>query len=180
MANQQKYFIGPSLLSDIRSTIQRVDAIAPRTSGAAQEVRLQMLQQPMDGGSRLRVGKVSAANLEGGESLTTRWPVGTCRNVTIWERTGTNCVPTASSPTETIEAVANLSHDVAANSWVVIGQGTDGKWYLVDSGIEGSCRQTIGGEDITRWPGWNATKVQLLGHDASGCLKWFDGEECPT
>lgn len=117
----------------------------------------------------LRVGKYTGSP---------PWAIGTCATVTLWERTGTNCLPTASSPTETVEAVANLLHDVPANSWVVIGQGTDGKWYLLDSGIEGSCRQTIGGEDITRWTGWDGTKVQLLGHDENGCLKWFDSEEC--
>lgn len=170
MANQQKYFIGPSLLSDIRSTIQRVDAIAPRTSGPAQEVRLQGLQQPMDGGGgRLRIGKYTGSS---------RWAVGACATVTLWERTGTNCSPTASNPAQTIESVANLSYDVPANSWVVIGLGSDGKWYLVDSGIEGSCRQTIGGEDITTIGGWDATKIQLLGHDANGCLKWFDSDDC--
>lgn len=120
-----------------------------------------------DGGAAIRVGKVASA-----------WTIGTCATVTIWNRTGSNCSPTASSPTETVEAVANLSHDVPANSWVVIGQGTDGKWYLVDSGIEGSCRQTIGGEDITKWTGWNGSANQLLGHDENGCLKWFDVEVC--
>lgn len=120
------------------------------------------------GGGQLRVGKVSSA-----------WAIGTCATVTLWERTGTNCTPTASSPTETIGDVVNLSHDVPADSWVVIGQGTDGKWYLVESGKEeGSCRQTIGGEDITKWTGWDGTKKQILGHDENGCLKWFDVVQC--
>jgi hypothetical protein len=46
MARQERYFIGPSLLSEIRGTITRVDAIAPKTSGAEQPVRLQDLQRP--------------------------------------------------------------------------------------------------------------------------------------
>jgi len=120
-----------------------------------------------DDGAAIRVGKVSSA-----------WAIGTCATVTLWSRTDSNCAPTASSPTETIEAVANLSYDVPANAWVVIGQGTDGKWYLLDSGIEGSCRQTIGGEDVTKLAGWDGTKVQLLGHDENGCLKWFDIAAC--
>ena len=120
-------------------------------------------------GGQLRIGKYTGSSA---------WAIGTCATVTLWERTGTNCLPTASSPTETVEAVANLLHDVPANSWVVIGQGTDGKWYLLDSGIEGSCRQTIGGEDVTKLAGWDGTKVQLLGHDANGCLKWFDIAAC--
>ena len=174
MANQQKFFIGPSLLSDIRSTIQRVDAIAPRTSGPAQEVRLQTLQQPVDEGGRLRVGKVPAA-----------WDIGTCATVYLWGRTGTgeNCEPVESDPPETVEDVVNLSHNVPADSWVVVGRASDGTWYLIESGKQPTgdpptCRQTIGGEDITTWPGWNGSIVQLLGHDENGCLKWFDSEEC--
>ena len=134
------------------------------------------------GGGQIRVGKVSAD-----------WAVGTCAEVKVWERVDTGCVPTHCSGLppgeisgipvhlceETIDDVANLSHDVAANSWVVIGQAANGRWYLLEAGKEeGSCRQTIGGEDITKWPGWNGSIVQLLGHDENGCLKWFDSEEC--
>jgi len=135
-----------------------------------------------DDGAAIRVGKVSAD-----------WAVGTCAEVKVWERVDTGCVPTHCSGLppgeisgipvhlceETIDDVANLSHDVAANSWVVIGQAANGRWYLLEAGKEeGSCRQTIGGEDITKWPGWNGSIVQLLGHDENGCLKWFDSEEC--
>ena len=120
-----------------------------------------------DEGAAIRAGKVSSA-----------WSIGTCATVTLWERTGTSCSPTEKDPAETVENVVNLSYDVPAGSWVVIGEAADGKWYLVDSGIQGTCRQTIGGEDITKWPGWNGSIVQLLGHDENGCLRWFDSEEC--
>ena len=66
-------------------------------------------------------------------------------------------------------------------SWVEIARAADGKWYLVEAGSpddEGSCRKTIGGEDITKWPGWDGTTQQILGHDENGCLKWFDIAEC--
>ena len=256
MANQQKYFIGPSLLSDIRSTIQRVDAIAPRTSGPAQEVRLQGLQQP-DRARDIRVGKTdgkwafgtcatitifeeipagacplpttagqqiqNVINLtrdvpanawvvicrapngrwhlaEAHDRFAIRvgkvsadWAIGTCASVNVWEQylLG-SCQPVVgestggsgeysgipSGPALTIENVANLKFNVQANSWVVIGRAGNDRWYLLSAGIEGSCRQTIGGEDVTKLAGWDGTKVQLLGHDATGCLKWFDSEEC--
>lgn len=122
------------------------------------------------GGGQLRVGKYTGSSA---------WALGDCATVTLWKRTEEYCSPTAIDPPETVENVVNLSYDVPADSWVVIGQLSDEKWYLLESGKEGYCRQTIGGEDITKWPGWNATKVQLLGHDASGCLKWFDvADEC--
>ncbi len=121
-----------------------------------------------------RVGKVAGD-----------WSIGTCASVQVWESIGSDypCLPSAGvgpqGIEESISNVANLSFNVRAGSWVVISRSGNGNWYLVDAGLEGYCRQTIGGEDITKWPGWNATKVQLLGHDASGCLKWFDvADEC--
>lgn len=69
MAKQERYFIGPSLLSDIRETITRVDSIAPKTSGARQDVRLQELQRP---GLRLSRGTFAGA-----------WAVGETKAVTI-------------------------------------------------------------------------------------------------
>jgi len=130
----------------------------------------------------IRVGKVSAD-----------WAIGTCASVNVWEQYVLgSCQPVAGESTGgsgefsgipsgsplTIENVANLKFNVQANSWVVIGRAGNDRWYLLSSGIEGSCRQTIGGEDITKWTGWDGSKVQLLGHDANGCLKWFDSEEC--
>lgn len=119
MANQQKYFIGPSLLSDIRSTIQRVDAIAPRTSGAAQEVRLQMLQQPMDGGGRLRIGKYTGSST---------WGKHTTATIDLWE-SGTP--PNETSSSQTIENVVNHWADVPANKWVGVQRAANGTYYLV-------------------------------------------------
>jgi hypothetical protein len=110
------------------------------------------------------------------------WAVGQCVTITLWGGEGT-CTPTQTSPTATIENVRNLSHDVAQDSWVAIGKAADGQWYLVEAGSPDdseSCRQTIGGEDFTKWSGWNGSAVQLLGHDENGCLKWFDVDACET
>lgn len=123
----------------------------------------------------IRVGKVSEA-----------WQVGTCATVTLWERIGSECaLGVTHDPAQTIENAANLSHDVPADSWVVVGQAADGKWYLIESGQQPTgdpptCRKTIGGEDVTTIPGWNGSVAQLLGHDENGCLKWFDVEQCST
>lgn len=153
---------------------QQYNVIFGDIKGTQTAVEVQSPEVQADTG--LRVGKISAA-----------WDIGTCATVYVWKRTGTgeNCVPVESDPLETVEDVVNLSHNVPADSWVVVGQASDGKWYLIESGKEvtppddpPTCQQTIGGEDITRWTGWDGTKVQLLGHDENGCLKWFDSEEC--
>lgn len=56
----------------------------------------------------------------------------------------------------------------------------NGSWGLVriGRGDSGLCDKAIGGHDITQWAGWDATKNQILGHDTSGCLKWFDVVTC--
>jgi hypothetical protein len=123
------------------------------------------------GGATIRIGKT-----------TCDWSVGQCVPVTLWGGAGT-CTPTQTSPLATVENVRNLSHDVAQDSWVAIGKAADGKWYLVEAGSPDdseSCRKTIGGEDFTKWSGWNGSAVQLLGHDANGCLKWYDVNACET
>lgn len=120
------------------------------------------------GGSEIRVGKVDVD-----------WPIGECATVAVWETyTQASCLPAVGN--EQIADVANLSFNVPADSWVVIGKAANGRWYLIEAGKEGTCRQTIGGEDVTKWPGWNGSATQLLGHDANGCLKWIDVETCST
>ena len=130
----------------------------------------------------VRVGKVAAD-----------WPIGTCATVAIWEgiMSPGACVPVQGIGVVTgeisgdpgfgqqvVQQVANLKCNVLANSWVVIGRTEADRWYLISAGIEGSCRKTISGEDVTQWPGWAGNKVQLLGHDENGCLKWFDTTAC--
>jgi hypothetical protein len=122
-----------------------------------------------DGGDPILIGKTPCD-----------WAVGQCVTITLWGGAGT-CTPTQTSPTATVENVRNLSHDVAQDSWVAIGKAADGQWYLVEAGSPDdseSCRQTIGGEDFTKWSGWNGSAVQLLGHDENGCLKWFNSDDC--
>lgn len=77
MAKQERYLIGPSLLSDIRRTITRVDSIAPRTSGASQPVRLQDLQRPASGSA------IRAATFTGS------WNINSLKEVTFQGVTST-------------------------------------------------------------------------------------------
>jgi hypothetical protein len=123
-----------------------------------------------DEGPRMRVGKVEED-----------WAVGTSTAlVKLYEGSGRGGVEihSANDPTLYLDAAWNLSFDVKEGSWVLVEQAVNGNWYLVDAGMEGSCRQTIGGEDVTKWPGWNGSSNQLLGHDANGCLAWFDTSTC--
>jgi hypothetical protein len=145
---------------------RRIAEVVRKVEGGDRNIPPPAIRTAYEEGDPVRIGKVEA-----------NWDRGTCATVTIWEG-GSSCEPTETSPSKTIEDVANLSYNVPADSWVVIGRGVTGRWYLLDAGMGGSCHKTIGGEDITRWPGWNGAAEQILGHDASGCLKWFDVFEC--
>lgn len=59
------------------------------------------------------------------------WSKGTLGTVQIYEA-GTAPNETASSPSEYLEAV-NKFTGVAANKWVIIAKGGNGKWYLISA-----------------------------------------------
>lgn len=162
MAKQERYFIGPSLLSDIRDTITRVDAIAPKTSGAAQPVRLQELQRPA---SPLRIG-----------TFTGSWHTGTWKTVTL---TGT---------TQTAEVYnwCNTSigadNDTCCEQIVVFGKA-GGTASVVEIPLQSTCvtcHINIGGLDLTTLPNYSGQTIQLLGHDSSACLRWYSVTSCST
>ena len=122
-----------------------------------------------DDGSVVRVGKATA-----------KWGKGTCQTIKVWEQ-GEDCKPRETQPTEEIEDVANLIFDIDIDQWVLVVQSAKGKWYVIAAGgddNDDSCRKTIGGEDFTAWPGWNENVKQVLGHDESGCLVWFNTTDC--
>lgn len=106
------------------------------------------------------------------------WPIGQCATVELLERPSGCIAPSGMNPPQSISDVFNISYNVPSGSLVAITKANDNYWYLVESGISGTCRQTIGGEDVTKLSGWDATKVQVLGHNASGCLMWIDTSDC--
>lgn len=162
MAKQQRYFIGPSLLGDIREVITRVDAIAPKTSGAEQPVRLQDLQRPA---TALRLG-----------SFTGSWATATWKTVTI---TGT---------TQTVEVYnwCNPSvgddNDSCVSQPVLFGRagGTNSVVEIPFQSTAVTCHISLGGLDLTTLPNYDGSSIQLLGHDSSECLRWYSVTSCAT
>jgi hypothetical protein len=171
MAENKSYQFGPVLTDRIISVVKRVDGMPHQAGLSRIPTRFEDDGGGGGGAPPIRIGKTPCD-----------WAVGQCVTITLWGGAGT-CTPTQTSPAATVENVRNLSHDVAQDSWVAIGKAADGQWYLVEAGSPDdseSCRQTIGGEDFTKWSGWNGSAVQLLGHDENGCLKWFDVNACET
>lgn len=161
---QERYFVGPTLLGEIRDVITRVDAIAQSTSGAEQPVRLQSLQQP---GLRLRRG-----------TFTGTWNVGETKAVTIQGSTNTisvtnYCVPIKPQDGDTQPLNVIFGSASGTVSALEIQQPT--------------CTLSVGGIDLTALPNYDATAVQLLGHAAANTnstacsgLQWFSTTSCST
>lgn len=157
------------------------------TADAARRIA-KTVQAYEQGGVRIKAKPLRTA--DGGDSsirvayVADDWPAGTCATVTLYEGPG-ECVPTESSPAFEIPDVANLSHDVAGDSIVIVGQAVNGLWYLIEAGNpggggsdDGCYYPSIAGQDLTVLPGYNGGAMQLLGHDAYGCLQWFSVTEC--
>lgn len=54
-------------------------------------------------------------------------------------------------------------------------------WHPVDSQDAcPDCISEIGGIDFAVFPGHNKTAIQILGHDDSGCIRWYDVFSCAT
>jgi len=62
--------------------------------------------------------------------------------------------------------------------WVALGHNGFA-WHPVDAqGDCDNCISLIGGVDFRVFPGYAHTSTQMLGHDGSGCVKWFNITTC--
>ena len=111
MAKQERYTIGPGLLRDIRSTIQKVDALSPHTSGPTQGVRHWDMQSP-----RLNVFKIC--------TFTGAWAINTEKTVTFKYQTTTPNTVSASNIFAAITSTATITRNCA-----IAKDGT--AWFLI-------------------------------------------------
>lgn len=70
------------------------------------------------------------------------------------------------------------------NRWVALGHN-GWAWHVIDShgacnSTNATCSSEVQGINFATLPGYAATNVQMLGHDAGGCIKWFDVTTCAT
>jgi hypothetical protein len=111
MPRAEKYFIGPSLLGDIRRVVERVDAAPYRVNGAAQDVRLQEMHRrpPARGGFRIC-------------TFTGAWAIGTEKTVTF------RGVTTTPNTVTVTNLFASVSGECGTRDCAI---ARDGDWYLV-------------------------------------------------
>lgn len=67
--------------------------------------------------------------------------------------------------------------------WISLGHNGFA-WTPVDSldkrPSQPECINEIGGVDFRVFPGWNGEVQQFLGHDQSGCIRWYNVFSCAT
>lgn len=107
------------------------------------------------------------------------WPTVTTAIVTIY-----NGRPPEVESAMTMVAYnhyISFSADINCTSrWVALGHNGFA-WHPVDSQNDcGGCLQEVGGVDFRVFTGFKNTAVQILGHDGSGCIKWYDIFSCAT
>jgi hypothetical protein len=113
------------------------------------------------------------------------WAVGSCRTVYIVDPQAPcgNLADNGQGPGfgEPLEEVNNFLYPIADGAHVMVAQSADGFWYAVGPGDpQGYCQRTaIGGEDLTKRPNYKQGSPQVLGHDGTGCIAWYDTQECP-
>lgn len=117
MAKQERYTIGPSLLRDIRSTIQKVNALAPHTSGPTQGVRYWEMQRPVT--SRADVFRIC--------TFTGAWSIGDSKSVTFKYQTAT---PNTVVATNLFFPITSGGTSVTLKNCAIAKDGT--AWFLVD------------------------------------------------
>ena len=117
-------------------------------------------------GVRLLVGKHAG----------TSWDAGSTAVVTVVNAAGSALTVVAYN-----QFIAFASGTAGCTSrWVALGHNGFG-WVPVDSRSDcGTCMTEAGGVDFRFFAGYSRTTEQVLGHDAGGCIKWFNTTTCAT
>lgn len=111
---QERYFIGPQLLGEIRNTIQRVDALSPGAARPGRAVH-QSLQQPVATvAQNFRIATFTGA-----------WSIGSSKTVTFKYQTTTPNTVSATNLFFPIGVAPSVAKDCA-----IAKDGT--AWYLID------------------------------------------------
>lgn len=143
------------------------------------------VRQVERGSHRIELGGPSADGAAPGVRLLiakhegASWPVNSTAVVTIYNGEPGNAV--SAMTMVAYNQYISFSNDYSCTArWVALGHNGFA-WHPVDSQSDcGSCVKEIGGVDFRVFPGYASTAVQLLGHDGSGCIKWYDIFTCST
>lgn len=149
MSRQERYFIGPNLLTDIRRVVGRVDGIAYNESGPVQGVAHQSLHQPDYASAR---GIVRSAEFTG------QWNINTEKGIQFAGDTNTNNTVSATNLLMPLEAIQGATAEC-----MIVREGASWKLMSVN---------------MTKLKSYSVTAVQVLGHNAEGYMEWYSVTSC--
>ena len=143
------------------------------------------VRQVERGSHRIELGGPSADGAAPGVRLLiakhegSSWPTGSTAVVTIYNGPPGSAV-SAMTMVAYNQYISFSTDSTCTARWVALGHNGFA-WHPVDSQSDcGSCVREIGGVDFRVFTGYARTAVQLLGHDGSGCIKWYDIFTCST
>jgi hypothetical protein len=164
MPEKERYLIGPGLRTKLREVISRVDGMA---DGSVSEIPTRLQDMRRNSGTALRLG-----------TFTGSWNIMTKKTVTLFASTQTASVINICRP-----SIDCGTATYTATKYVVFGSvsGTQTAVELTP-GVDctATCSMTIGGVNFAGLPSFDPSKIQMLGHDSTYCLKWFDITTCST
>ncbi len=109
----------------------------------------------------------------------THWPIDSTAIVTIYNG-DQGAVASAATTIAYNQYIRFGSPPVCTSRWVALGHNGF-NWVPVDSQDDcGDCDSEIGGIDFSVFLGFEKTNTQILGHDGSGCIRWYDIFACAT
>lgn len=137
--------------------------------------------------TRVRLGGPEAGGASPGVRLligkhagSAGWATGTTAVVTIYNGSVPGSVASALTLVAYNQYVTFSTHTHCTNRWVSLGHNGFG-WHPVDAQSDcGTCISLVGGVDFRAFSNYAHTNQQVLGHDANGCVKWFDVTTCAT
>lgn len=147
----------------IGKAVRLVERIGPLSERSGQQ------ESVLSRGVRLLIGKHEGS---------AGWAVGSSAVVTVH-----NGSPIASAMTVVAhnQFLTIPSGTACTSRWVALGHNGWG-WYAVarEPTCTGTCSMTVAGIDFSIVPEYAADKIQLLGHSAAGCLRWYSITTCAT
>jgi hypothetical protein len=110
-------------------------------------------------------------------TFTGNWQTGEYKVVTLQGSTNTASVYNWCNPA--------LGGDTASSTdtrFVIFGkvQGTQSAVEIQMRTTNETCSTSIGGVDLSSFPGYLDDEIQLLGHNESACLQWYSITTCAT
>lgn len=108
------------------------------------------------------------------------WPTGSTAVVTLYNGDVPNSVASAMTMVAYNHYIKFSEDTNCTARWVALGHNGFA-WHPVDAQSDcGDCISLIGGVDFRVFPNYEQTATQMLGHDGSGCVKWYDVYSCAT